>query len=112
MLALHRAVQVDQLFDSRVVRVAGHRGQFGVTIDHYVGPEIAGGDVEAGPRVAAQVRRFGPVIGSGDPDGLRLRVPPVGHVGQLRPSVFSDSDQHASALRGEQLGKPVLDHAP
>src|SRR6266496_1171925 len=111
VVALHRAVQVDQLPHGRVVRVAGHLRQLRVPVHHHVGPEVTAGDMEADPRVTAHVAGLGPVVRGGDPDGLFLRVPGVVHVGQLWPPVFSEGDQYSLPLPGNQLSKPTLDHA-
>src|SRR5512146_2225630 len=81
-------------------------------VDHDVGPEVGAGDVEAYPRVTAHVAGLGAVVCRGDPDGLLLRVPGVVHVGELRPSLLPEGDQHSLPLPGNQLGKPTLDHAP
>src|SRR6478672_7348239 len=110
VVALHRAVQVDQLLHGRVVRVPGHLRQLRVPVHHHVGPEVTAGDMEADPRVTAHVAGLGPVVRGGDPDGLFLRVPGVVHVGQLWPPVFSEGDQYSLPLPGNQLSKPTLDH--
>src|SRR5690349_23379642 len=80
-------------------------------VDHDVGPEVAAGDVEADPRVTAHVAGLGAVVGRGDPDDLLLRIPGVVHVGELRPPLLPEGDQHSLPLPGNQLGKPPLDHA-
>src|ERR1700748_2495937 len=111
VVALHRAVQVDQLLHRRVVRVPGLLRQLRVPVHDHVGPEVTAGDMEADPRVTAHVAGLGPVVRGGDPDGLFLRVPGVVHVGQLWPPVFSEGDQYSLPLPGNQLSKPTLDHA-
>src|ERR1700691_244346 len=107
-----RPVQVDEFLDGRVMRVPGHRRQLGVPVDDGVGPEVVARDMKADPRVTAQVTRLGPVIGDRNPDDLRLRIPPVVHVGQLRPPVLPEGHEHPLPPPRNKLSKPVLDHAP